>query len=77
LRIDKFLENRISFLAISFDFAFSTRKKRLLSKNLDTDLKIILLGYENNYVGRLSIMSNAAKNFDILATNLNITTKLV
>jgi len=27
-------------------------------KNLDTDLKIILLGYQN-YVGRLSIINNA------------------
>jgi len=32
---------------------------------LDTDLKIILLGYQNNFVGILKIMSNA-KNFDIL-----------
>jgi len=33
---------------------------------LDTDLKIILLGHQNNFVGILKIMSNIAKNFDIL-----------
>jgi len=32
---------------------------------LNTDLKIILLNYQNNFVGTLKIMSNAAKNFDI------------
>jgi len=30
---------------------------------LDTDLKIILLGHQNNFIGILKIMSNAAKNF--------------
>jgi len=39
---------------------------------LDTDLEIILLGHQNNFVGILKIMSNAAKDFDILATNLSI-----
>jgi len=34
---------------------------------LDTDLKIILLDHQNNFVGTLKIMSNAVKNFDILA----------
>jgi len=38
---------------------------------LDTDLKIILLD-QNNFVGILKTMSNAAKNFDILATNSNV-----
>jgi len=33
---------------------------------LDTDLKIILSDHQNNFVGTLKIMSNAAKNFDIL-----------
>jgi len=37
---------------------------------LDTDQKIILLDHQNNFVGTLEIMSNAAKNFDSLATNL-------
>jgi len=37
---------------------------------LDTDLKIILL-YQNNFVEILKVISNAAKNFDILAT-LNV-----
>jgi len=39
---------------------------------LDTDLKIILLDHQNNFVGTLKIMSNAAKNFDILATSLSV-----
>jgi len=34
---------------------------------LDTDLKIILLDHQNNFVETLKIMSNAPKNFDILA----------
>jgi len=32
---------------------------------LDTDLKIILLNHQINFVGTLKIMNNAAKNFDI------------
>jgi len=39
-----------------------------ISKNLAIDSKIILLNYQNNFVGRLSIISDAAKNFDVLAT---------
>jgi len=39
---------------------------------LDTDLKIILLDHQNNFVEILKIMSNAAKNFDILATSLSV-----
>jgi len=31
---------------------------------LDTDLKIILLEHQNNFVGILKVISNAAKNFD-------------
>jgi len=38
---------------------------------LDTDLKIILLGHQNNFVRILKIMNNAA-NFDILATSLYV-----
>jgi len=39
------------------------------SKNLlDTNLKTILLNYQNNFVRTLKITSNAAKKFDILAT---------
>jgi len=33
---------------------------------------MILLSYQNNFVGTLKIMSDAAKNFDILATGLNV-----
>jgi len=39
---------------------------------LDTDPKRILLAHQNNFAGTLKIMSNAAKNFDILATGLSI-----
>jgi len=42
-----------------------------LKIKLDTNLKIILLGYQN-YYGHSSIMSSAAKSFDILAISLNI-----
>jgi len=46
-----------------------------VSKNLkiylDTDLKIILLDHENNYVKCLNIDDKAAKSFNILATRLN------
>jgi len=38
---------------------------------LDTEQKIILLDHQNNFVETLKIMSNAAKNFDILATSLS------
>jgi len=36
-----------------------------------TDLKIILLGHQNNCVRRLNI-NNAATNFDVLAINLSV-----
>jgi len=39
---------------------------------LDIDLKIILLDYQNNFVGTLKTISNAATNFDILATGLSV-----
>jgi len=39
---------------------------------LATDLKIILLDRQNNFVKTLKIISNAAKNFDILTTSLII-----
>jgi len=39
---------------------------------LDTDLKIILLDHQNNFIGTLKIMSNSVKNFDILATSLSV-----
>jgi len=37
---------------------------------LDTDLKIILLDRQNNFVETLKIMSNAAENFDILTIGM-------
>jgi len=39
---------------------------------LDTDLKIILLNHQNDFVRILKVMSNAAKNVDILATGLSV-----
>jgi len=33
---------------------------------IDTDLKIILLSHQNNYIERSSMMNSAAKSFDIL-----------
>jgi len=43
---------------------FAERSKILLN----IDQKIILLDYQNNFIGILKIISNAAKNFDTLAT---------
>jgi len=39
---------------------------KYLTIYLDTDLKIILLDHKNNYAGNSNIMSNVARNFDIL-----------
>jgi len=40
---------------------------------LDTDLKIILLDHQNNFVGILKIMSDATKNFLVsLSVLLNL-----
>jgi len=39
---------------------------------LDTDLKIILLDHQNDFVGTLKVMSNVAKNFGIPATDLSV-----
>jgi len=47
---------------------------------LDTDPKIILLDRQNNFVGTLKIMSDAAKSFDVLATSssyFDSSTKLI
>jgi len=43
-----------------------------LKIELNTDLKITLLGHQNYYVGHSSIMNSAAKSFDILAISLSI-----
>ena len=40
--------------------------------SLDTDLRIILLDHQNNYIGRSSIMNYTAKSFDILAISLSV-----
>jgi len=39
---------------------------------LNVDQKIILLDYQNNFVGTLKIISNAAKNIDIPAIGLSV-----
>jgi len=39
---------------------------------LDTDLKIILLDHQNNFVGTLKTINNGAKNFDILIISLSV-----
>jgi len=39
---------------------------------LETDLQIILLDHQNNFVGTLKTISNAANNFDILVTSLSV-----
>jgi len=44
----------------SFPYDFAEGKTLL-----DTDPKIILLDHQNNFVGTLKIVSNAAKNFDV------------
>jgi len=53
---------RVNILHGKNDFA---EKSKILPK-------IILLDYQNNFVGTLKIISNAAKNFDILATNSRV-----
>jgi len=48
----------------------------ILLKNkilLDTDLKIILLDHQNNFVRTLKIISNAPNNFNILTTIMYLT----
>jgi len=35
-------------------------------------MKVILLNHQNDFVGTLKIMNNAAKNFDILTTSLSV-----
>jgi len=61
-RETKLLQN---FLII-FNSVYTPRGFAEVSKKLDTELKIILLNCQNNYVGCSIIMSNAAKIFDIL-----------
>jgi len=56
------------FVSVHRKNDFAERSKTLL----DTDLKIILLDHQNNFVETLKIMSNAAKNFDILAASLSV-----
>jgi len=39
---------------------------------LDKDLKIILSDHQNNFIGILKIMNNAAQNLDILTASLSV-----
>jgi len=53
--------------------SFCIRVDSLHGKNYFADKsKILLNKSENKFVGTLKIMSNAAKNFDILTTDLNV-----
>jgi len=55
-----FLANSLSVLHNYFDGPiqnyFQIYSKTVLSKILDTDLKIVLLDHQNNFVGTLNIM---------------------
>jgi len=62
-------QNKIIFRSAAKPFSQYTQRNDLAEGSkilLDTDLKIILLDHQNNFDG--NIMSNAAKNFDILAS---------
>ena len=48
------------------NFRFEVLKN--LTRHTRTDLKITLLNYQNNYLRRSSIISNAAKSFNISVT---------
>ena len=50
---------------------------RIKTFGIDTDLKIILLDYQNNFAKILSVMSDVAKCFDILAINFVILIVLI
>jgi len=45
-------------------YAERTVSLKYLKIELDTDLKIILLDCQNNYIGHLNIMSSVATNFE-------------
>jgi len=60
----------VEVVLISYRRNLNGKNNFAVFKNLDTDLKIILLNYQN-YIGRSSIIDNA-KSFVILATSLSI-----
>jgi len=62
-----------SIIGIDNKNAFYTKRTILLRSKilLNTDLKIILLDHQNNFIGTFKIMSNAAKNFDSLVASLS------
>jgi len=62
----------MQFVLKHFFYTERTILLKCLKIQLDTDLKIILLDYQKNYVEYSSIMRNAVTNFDILATTLNV-----
>jgi len=63
---------KMQFVLKHFFYTERTILLKCLKIQLDTDLKIILLDYQKNYVEYSSIMRNAVTNFDILATTLNV-----
>jgi len=61
----------ILFLSMHEKNDFAERSK-IYFQMLNTDLKIILLDHQINFVGTSKIMSDAAKNCDIPATSLSV-----
>jgi len=65
---NNYVENSSLNNAKNFDIVYEKNDFAEGSKILlNTDLKIILLDYQNNFVKTSKIMNNAAKNFNILA----------
>jgi len=62
--------------AINNNYTEKTIFTKIL-KNVDTNLKIIILLDQNDYVGNSSIMNNTAKHFDNLATPVETQLKSV
>jgi len=54
------------------DHGYTEKNEFAEGSKILLDLKIILLNHQNNFVGTLNIMNNAAKNFDVLATSLSV-----
>lgn len=51
---------------------FAHGKNGFAERSKNTNLKITLSNHKNNYVGISNIMSNVAKNLDLLAISLNV-----
>jgi len=62
----------LKFIKLCFHLRLNDFAQVLKNLARYTDLKIILLNHENNYVGNSSIMSKAVKNLDVLEITLSI-----